>query len=103
MTNLTIAVAWRPIRLSCEHVFCVRCLIKAQRKGLSRCPVCRAEKAVANADATNLDIPLQNFMQLYFKREIKEKRKDNEREQAAADCQAITGRNYTGDEACAIM
>ncbi|KAM3589488.1 hypothetical protein VKS41_000350 [Umbelopsis sp. WA50703] len=97
------AVAWRPIRLSCEHVFCVRCLIKAQRKGLSRCPVCRAEKAVTNADATNLDIPLQNFMQLYFKREIKEKRKDNEREQAIADCQALTGRRYTGEEACVVM
>jgi hypothetical protein len=67
------------------------------------CPVCRAEKAVANADATNLDIGLQNLMQTYFAREIKEKRKENEREQAIIDCQAIIGRQYTGDEACTIM
>lgn len=97
------AVAWRPIRLACHHVFCVRCLIKAQRKRMLNCPVCRAEKAVANADATNLDIGLQNLMQTYFAREIKEKRKENEREQAIMDCQVITGRQYTGDEACCIM
>ncbi|CAO3666444.1 unnamed protein product [Umbelopsis vinacea] len=79
------------------------CLIKAQKKRMLNCPVCRAEKAVANADATNLDIGLQNLMQTYFAREIKEKRKENEREQAIIDCQAIMGRQYTGDEACTIM
>jgi hypothetical protein len=57
-------------------------LIKAHRKKLYNCPVCREEYAVGNADATNLDKQLQNFMLLYFPKEIKEKRKENEKEQA---------------------
>ncbi|KAF7721476.1 hypothetical protein EC973_004656 [Apophysomyces ossiformis] len=90
-----LAIAWRPIRLECNHVFCVRCLVKAHRKRLFNCPICREEHAVANADARNLDQGLQNFMMLYFPREIKEKRRDNEREQAAIDAEAITGRAWT--------
>lgn len=81
--TLLIAIAWRPIRLQCGHVFCVRCLIKAHKKRLYDCPVCRQAFAVGNADATNLDQALQNFMLLYFPREIKEKRNENEKEQAA--------------------
>lgn len=38
--------------------------------------------AVGNADANNLDKELQDFLLLYFPREIKEKRRDNEQEQA---------------------
>ncbi|EIE79654.1 hypothetical protein RO3G_04359 [Rhizopus delemar RA 99-880] len=77
------SIAWRPIRLECGHVFCVRCLIKAHKKRLYDCPVCRQEYAVGNADATNLDQSLQNFMLMYFPREIKEKRSENVKEQAA--------------------
>lgn len=98
-----IAIAWRPIRLACSHVFCVRCLIKAQKKQMLNCPICRAKRAVGNADANNLDQSLQNLMQTYFSREIKEKRRENEREQAILDCQAVTGRQYTGDESCILM
>lgn len=90
-----LAVAWRPIRLECNHVFCVRCLIKAHRKKLYDCPLCRHTGAVVNADATNLDKGLQNFLLLYFPREIKEKRRDNEREQALMDMEALTGRAWT--------
>ncbi|KAG1194617.1 hypothetical protein G6F36_000071 [Rhizopus arrhizus] len=59
------------------------CLIKAHKKRLYDCPVCRQEYAVGNADATNLDQSLQNFMLMYFPREIKEKRSENVKEQAA--------------------
>lgn len=90
-----LAVAWRPIRLECNHVFCVRCLIKAHRKKLYDCPLCRHTGAVVNADATNLDKGLQNFLLLYFPKEIKEKRRDNEREQALMDMEALTGRAWT--------
>lgn len=51
------------------------------------CPICRQEHAVGNADATNLDQTLQSFMMLYFPKEIKEKRKENEREQATINKQ----------------
>ncbi|KAG2213903.1 hypothetical protein INT47_001172 [Mucor saturninus] len=81
------SIAWRPIRLECGHVFCVRCLIKAHKKRLYNCPICRQEHAVGNADAHNLDQKLQSFMLLYFPKEIKEKRKENEREQATLNRQ----------------
>lgn len=84
------AIAWRPIRLACGHVFCVRCLIKAHRKRMYNCPICRQEDAVGNADANNLDQTLQNFMLLYFPKEIKEKRKENQREQASLNKQVIS-------------
>ncbi|OBZ85683.1 Transcriptional regulator of yeast-form-adherence 3 [Choanephora cucurbitarum] len=80
-----LSIAWRPIRLECGHVFCVRCLIKAHRKRLYNCPVCRQVNAVGNADANNLDQSLQNFMLRYFPKEIKAKRKENEEEQAKMD------------------
>ncbi|KAI8639048.1 SPX domain-containing protein [Parasitella parasitica] len=81
------SIAWRPIRLECGHVFCVRCLIKAHRKRLYDCPICRQDHAVGNADANNLDHTLQNFMLLYFPKEIKEKRKENEQDQASINRQ----------------
>lgn len=68
--------------MECGHVFCVRCLIKAHKKRMYDCPICRQQHAVGNADANNLDQTLQTFMLLYFPKEIKEKRKENELEQA---------------------
>ncbi|KAI8141444.1 SPX domain-containing protein [Fennellomyces sp. T-0311] len=104
---ICFAIAWRPIRLECGHVFCVRCLIKAHRKKLLDCPVCRRKHAVGNADATNLDRSLQNFLMMYFPREIKEKRRENEQEQAMMDMEAITGRAWTmynsRQSTCSIM
>ncbi|CAO3589198.1 unnamed protein product [Absidia cylindrospora] len=93
-------ITWRPIRLECKHVFCVRCLIKAHRKRLYDCPICRMEMAVGNADANNLDKELQEFLLLYFPREIKEKRRDNELEQASMvvthDVSRRTHRHHQG-------
>lgn len=88
---LFLGITWRPIRLECNHVFCVRCLIKAHRKRLYDCPLCRLEMAVGNADANNLDKELQEFLLLYFPREIKEKRRDNEQEQADLVGAKLTG------------
>jgi E3 ubiquitin-protein ligase BAH len=59
------------------------------------CPICRQEDAVGNADANNLDQALQNFMLLYFPKEIKEKRKENEQEQASLNKKITsTARNH---------
>lgn len=93
-----MSIAWRPIRLVCGHVFCVRCLIKAQKKHMDDCPLCRHPTAVQQACALNLDVPMQNFMKMYFPKEIKQKKKDNEREQALEDVQAIMGRAYTEEQ-----
>lgn len=93
-----MSIAWRPIRLVCGHVFCVRCLIKAQKKHMDDCPLCRHPTAVQQACALNLDVPMQNFMKMYFPKEIKQKKKENEREQALEDVQAIMGRAYTEEQ-----
>ncbi|KAI9470040.1 MAG: SPX domain-containing protein [Benjaminiella poitrasii] len=93
-----MSVAWRPIRLACNHVFCVRCLIKAQKKRMASCPLCRHPTAVQSATALNLDESLQNFLKMYFPQEIKEKKRENEREQAIEDVQAMTGKRYTEEQ-----
>ncbi|KAI7906620.1 SPX domain-containing protein [Cokeromyces recurvatus] len=91
-------VAWRPIRLACSHLFCVRCLIKAQKKKMDSCPLCRHPTAVRIATALNLDEGLQNFLKLYFPQEIKQKKLENDREQAIEDVQAMTGKRYTEEQ-----
>ncbi|ORZ20260.1 SPX domain-domain-containing protein [Absidia repens] len=91
-------VSWKPIRLVCDHVFCVRCLIKAQKKNITSCPMCRHPTAVQTASALNLDASLQRFLLLYFPKEIKQKKIENEREQAIEDFEAITGRSYSPEQ-----
>lgn len=75
------SLAFKPIRLNCGHLFCVRCLVKLQKKGKGNCPMCRAP-TVLQADRTNVDWALLNFMKDWFPIEAKEKLKQNEREAA---------------------
>ncbi|KAI9025919.1 SPX domain-containing protein [Phycomyces nitens] len=70
-------LAWKPIRLKCSHLFCVRCLLKAKAKHITNCFICRSENAVSEATADNLDKSLCNFMELNFPREIEEKEHEN--------------------------
>ncbi|KAG0201444.1 hypothetical protein BGX28_005725 [Mortierella sp. GBA30] len=102
---ICMSVAWKPIRLNCSHVFCVRCLIKAQRKKMVHCPICRQTNSVVDADASNLDVAMMNFLKLYFPKEIKEKRKESSREQAQEEMEAFTGHRWSEvpDSACVIM
>lgn len=60
--------------------------------------MCRHPTAVKSATALNLDEGLQNFLKLYFPQEIKQKKRDNEREQAIEDVQAMTGKKYTEEQ-----
>jgi E3 ubiquitin-protein ligase BAH len=48
---ICFAIAYRPIRLSCGHLFCIRCLIVMQREGQKRCALCR-EDVVMEADSS---------------------------------------------------
>jgi hypothetical protein len=43
------SIAFKPIRLHCGHLFCVRCLVKMQKRGKGNCPMCRAP-TVLSAD-----------------------------------------------------
>lgn len=69
------------------------------------CPICRRENVVACADAGNLDIALENFIKLYFPKEIREKSKDTERERAMEEIEALTGRQWSKNTAgdCVTM
>jgi E3 ubiquitin-protein ligase BAH len=44
-----LSLAWLPVRLACQHVFCVRCVIKMQRDRKRQCPLCR-QPVVLKAD-----------------------------------------------------
>ncbi|CAG8445210.1 897_t:CDS:10 [Acaulospora morrowiae] len=97
---ICISIHWKPVRLRCRHVFCIRCLVKAEREGMKDCPICRAKNAIKYADSDNIDTSLMNLLKLYFPREVKQKQTDNEREKAIEDMEILTGRRY---DQCAMM
>ncbi|TFL00702.1 SPX domain-containing protein [Pterulicium gracile] len=76
-TNL----AFKPIRLSCRHLFCVRCLVKMQKRGQDECPMCRMRN-VHIANRSNVDWTMLQFMQQWFPKESRQKQKENEKEAA---------------------
>jgi E3 ubiquitin-protein ligase BAH len=52
-----MSLAWLPVRLNCQHVFCVRCVVKMQREFKKQCPLCRKE-VVMKADLSE-HLPLE--------------------------------------------
>ncbi|KAL1726488.1 SPX domain-containing protein [Schizophyllum commune] len=74
-------VAFKPIRLACGHLFCVRCLVKMQKRGKGQCPMCRAN-VVLQADRSNVDWALINFIEDWFPVEARKKLRANEKEAA---------------------
>jgi len=73
------SIAFKPIRLSCGHLFCIRCLVKMQKQGEPNCPMCRSP-CVLTANRTNVDWALMNFMADWFPVESREKMRSNEQE-----------------------
>ncbi|KKA29289.1 hypothetical protein TD95_002521 [Thielaviopsis punctulata] len=90
------AIAWRAVRLQCNHVYCIRCVIKMQRRH-DHCPLCRAD-TVEKASEENMDLKLERFLRKNFRAEVKEK--------AIAD-EIETGVEMYGPEyrrfSCAVM
>ncbi|KAI5116690.1 hypothetical protein M0805_007511 [Coniferiporia weirii] len=82
------SIAFKPIRLSCGHLFCVRCLVKMQKRGQDHCPCCRA-LTVLRADRSNVDWALLNFMQDWFPQEAALKLKQNEKEAAREELEEL--------------
>ena len=89
-------ISFKPIRLRCGHVFCIRCMIVMQRANEDHCPLCRGP-VVMQADSSkqsilfqlfgdvdkipaNLDPALTNFLKTFFPLEVKIKQKENERD-----------------------
>lgn len=73
-------LAWRPIRLDCTHLFCIRCLVKLQKQGKADCPLCRAPNVVKTADGRNLDPATVNMLKMWFPNEVSDKEMENERD-----------------------
>ncbi|KAJ2918111.1 hypothetical protein MD484_g2338, partial [Candolleomyces efflorescens] len=76
------AIAFKPIRLNCGHLFCVRA------------PV------VLSANKTNVDWALLNFMQDWFPMESREKLKANEREASREELEEL---GLDPDKTCIVM
>jgi E3 ubiquitin-protein ligase BAH len=88
-------IKWRPVKLSCGHTFCIRCLIVMQNNKQYNCPFCR-EKTVFDANSgqytqipfirasqlmlskDNLDTEQAAFLKKWFPEEVKNKQRYNE-------------------------
>lgn len=70
-------IKWRPVKLNCDHTFCIRCLIVMQNNKQHNCPFCR-EPTVFNANSDNLDQDLTHFLKKWFPVEVKTKQRYNE-------------------------
>ena len=95
---ICFSITYKPVRLSCTHVYCIRCLIVMQKEKQNECPLCRAP-VVLTADSDNVDKYLKHFLENNFKAEVKEKQKENE----LAVAIDRFGETYGKGPKCAIM
>lgn len=94
---ICFSIAYKPVRLSCHHFFCIRCLIKLQRRNEPKCPICR-DPVVMNATEVNVDWELLEFMKQNFPKEVKKKQSQNEKEVTEETLSTL----YS-DEKCVIV
>ncbi|TAQ84600.1 hypothetical protein B7494_g7081 [Chlorociboria aeruginascens] len=66
------SILWRPIRLKCNHVICIRCTIKLQRDEMRLCPICR-DGVIMEANTDNIDNKFSAYLKKYFPKEVREK------------------------------
>ncbi|KAM3069927.1 hypothetical protein ACMFMG_004036 [Clarireedia jacksonii] len=94
------SICWRPIRLRCKHVVCIRCTIALQKMRRAPCPLCR-ENVVLEADTDNIDPELSAYLKRYFPAETEQKQIELE----IQDGIARFGIYYTHNKhrRCAIM
>lgn len=91
-------ISYKPVRLRCNHVFCIRCMIRLQRDNKDECPLCR-EHVVLEATEEHLDLDLKKFLKREFRTEVEEKKKENEL-QAGKE---LFGEDYNGTHKCVVM
>ena len=88
------SISFKPVRLRCNHVFCIRCLVVMQRARQDHCPLCRSEVVmeaskcrapmvvawieIANLGVVNLDVSLLRFLEDKFPKEVRVKQRENE-------------------------
>ncbi|SPQ25895.1 40e537ff-3416-4873-8212-775608ad5518 [Thermothielavioides terrestris] len=75
--SICFSICWLPVRLDCDHLFCIRCMIKMQNQNKRYCPLCRAD-VVQRANETHIDEKLVRYLEQWFPKETKEKQAYNE-------------------------
>lgn len=50
---ICFTISWRPVRMKCQHIFCIRCAVLMQRERKQLCPLCRG-KVIMEADEGKL-------------------------------------------------
>lgn len=111
---ICFSISWKPVRLRCNHIFCIRCMIVLQRQEKTHCPLCREEVVMeATAGKSNLDEittmrltspdnvdrEMIKFLKTNFKADVKQKQKDNE---LAAGIDRW-GAQYESSQKCVVM
>jgi len=97
-------ISYKPIRLNCGHLYCLRCLVKAKKLNIRDCPICREPGAVYYANKTNIDDKLMHKMKIEFPREVKEKIADNRTEKAKEDSEHLLQMyGYGNPNQCIVM
>lgn len=54
---ICFSIAFKPVRLRCQHIFCIRCLITMQRARQDQCPLCRRGVVMEACSGTYLQQP----------------------------------------------
>lgn len=55
---ICLNIAFKPVRLRCHHVFCIRCLVIMQRAQQNQCALCRREVVMEATSGGFLYIPI---------------------------------------------
>ncbi|KAK4099960.1 hypothetical protein N658DRAFT_428723 [Parathielavia hyrcaniae] len=71
------SISWLPVRLDCDHLFCIRCMIQLQNQNKRFCPLCRAD-VVQRANESHVDEKLVRYLEQWFPKETQEKQRQNE-------------------------
>jgi len=95
-------ISYKPIRLDCDHLFCLRCLLKAKRMNIRDCPLCREKDVIYNANSSHLDEKLMRQLKHDFPKEVKAKLVDSRTEKAKEDSESLL-RMYGYGNQCIVM
>jgi E3 ubiquitin-protein ligase BAH len=99
--TICLNLCWLPIRLDCDHLFCIRCMITMQNQNKRYCPLCRAD-VVQRANETHIDEKMVRYLERWFPKETKEKQAYNEIERR----KELLGDVYVGESPpppCVVM
>jgi len=97
-------ISYKPIRLDCGHLFCLRCLVKAKKMNIRDCPLCREPDVVYRANSSHVDKQLMHQLKHDFPKEVKAKLMDSRTEKAKEESEALLHMyGYGNPNQCRLM